>query len=101
MDQVVGAILGLDATRRAATSALPCAPVLREPKRRHRARHLLAAVLHPQGQSRTTRNAGRSFTGSRQVAATTGVDHHASHGTWRRSAGNRQARPAPCGPACD
>lgn len=44
MDQEIGAILGLNATHRIATSALPCAPVLPEPKRRHRARHLLRAV---------------------------------------------------------
>ena len=42
MDQLTAAALGLSATRRIATSALPCAPVLPEPKRRrHLGRHQL------------------------------------------------------------
>jgi hypothetical protein len=47
--QEIGAILGLSATHRIATSALPCAPVLPEPKRRHQGRHLLRAVLLGRG----------------------------------------------------
>jgi hypothetical protein len=50
VDQEIGAILGLKATHRIATSALPCAPVLPEPKRRHRAGQLLRAVLPRRGQ---------------------------------------------------
>jgi hypothetical protein len=43
--QEIGVILGLRDTHRIATSALPCAPVLPEPKRRHLARRLLGGVL--------------------------------------------------------
>jgi hypothetical protein len=48
--QEIGAVLGLRATHRIATSALPCAPVLAEPKRRHLARRLLRGVLLRGGQ---------------------------------------------------
>ena len=41
----IGAVLGLRATQRIATSALPCAPVRPEPKRRHLTRRLLRGVL--------------------------------------------------------
>jgi hypothetical protein len=43
--QEIGAVLGLRATHRITTSALPCAPVLPEPERRHMARRLLRGVL--------------------------------------------------------
>jgi hypothetical protein len=48
--QEIGAVLGLRATHRIATSALPCAPVLAEPKRRHLARRLLRGALLRGGQ---------------------------------------------------
>jgi len=50
VDQQIAAILGLNEAHRIATSALPCAPVLPEPKRRHQARHLLRAVLPRRGR---------------------------------------------------
>jgi hypothetical protein len=42
----IGAVLGQHATTRIATSALPCAPVLPEPRRRQHAvtRRLLSAL---------------------------------------------------------
>ena len=53
MVQEIGSIFGLQATTRFATSALPCAPVLREPQRRQRevTRRLLGA-LTGRGRSR-------------------------------------------------
>jgi len=48
--QEIAAILGPRATHRLATSALPCAPVLPEPERRHLARRLLRGVLPRRGQ---------------------------------------------------
>jgi len=48
--QEIAAVLGPRATHRLATSALPCAPVLPEPKRRHLARRLLRGVLPHRGQ---------------------------------------------------
>jgi hypothetical protein len=52
MVQEIGSVLGLQATTRLATSALPCAPVLPEPRRQPRAvtRHLLG-VLTRRGRS--------------------------------------------------
>ena len=50
MYQEVAAALGPRATQGIATSALPCAPVLPVPERRHLARRLLRAVLHHRGQ---------------------------------------------------
>jgi hypothetical protein len=46
MTQEIGYVLGLRATARLATSALPCAPVLPEPRRRARGvtRRLLGAL---------------------------------------------------------
>ena len=49
----IGSVLGMHATNRLATSALPCAPVLPEPQRRQHAvtRRLLSA-LTGRGRSR-------------------------------------------------
>jgi hypothetical protein len=46
MTQEIGSVLGFQATARLATSALPCAPVLPEPRRRARGvtRRLLGAL---------------------------------------------------------
>jgi hypothetical protein len=53
MDQITAAVLGLNLglneTRRTATSALPCAPVLPEPKRRHRVMRQLRGVSQRRG----------------------------------------------------
>ena len=46
--QEIAAVLGPRATHRLATSALPCAPVLPEP--RHLTRRLLRGVLPHRGQ---------------------------------------------------
>ena len=53
MVQEIGHVLGFQATTRIATSALPCAPVLPEPKRRQYAvtRRVLS-VLSGRGSSR-------------------------------------------------
>jgi hypothetical protein len=53
MVQEIGSVLGLQATTRIATSALPCAPVLPEPQRRQYAvtRRLLG-VLTGRARSR-------------------------------------------------
>lgn len=52
MTQEIGYVLGLRATARLATSALPCAPVLPEPRRRARGvtRRVLSALT---GHGRT------------------------------------------------
>ena len=50
MHQEIAAVLGPRATHGIATSALPCAPVLPAPERRHLARRLLRGVLPRHGQ---------------------------------------------------
>ena len=49
MHQEIAAVLGPRATHGIATSALPCAPVLPAPERRHLARRLLRGVLPRHG----------------------------------------------------
>ena len=48
--QEIAAVLGPRVTHGIATSALPCAPVLPVPERRHLARRLLRGVLPRRGQ---------------------------------------------------
>jgi len=49
----IGSVLGMHATTRLATSALPCAPVLPEPQRRqHAVTRRLLSVLAARGRSR-------------------------------------------------
>ena len=50
MVQDFGPVLGLQATARLATSALPCAPVLPVPERRHLTRRLLRGMPPRHGQ---------------------------------------------------
>jgi len=50
MLQEIAAVLGPRATYGIATSALPCAPVLLVPERRHLSRRLLRGVLPRHGQ---------------------------------------------------
>jgi hypothetical protein len=45
MMQEIGHVLGSQATARIATSALPCAPVLPEPRRRHAVTRRLLGLL--------------------------------------------------------
>jgi hypothetical protein len=53
MVQEIGPVIGLQATTRLATSALPCAPVLAEPQRqRHAVTSRLLSVLTGRGRSR-------------------------------------------------
>jgi hypothetical protein len=53
MVQEIGSVLGLQATTRIATSALPCAPVLPVPQRRqHAVTRRLLGVLTGRGRSR-------------------------------------------------
>ena len=49
MFQEIGAVLGHQATTRIATSALPCAPVLPEPRRQHAVTRRLLSVLTGRG----------------------------------------------------
>jgi hypothetical protein len=53
MVQEIGSVIGLQATTRLATSALPCAPVLPEPRQRQYAlTRRLRRVLSGRGRSR-------------------------------------------------
>jgi hypothetical protein len=54
MVQEIGSVLGVRATTRIATSALPCAPVLPEPQRRqqHAVTRRLLSLLTGSGRAR-------------------------------------------------
>jgi len=52
MIQEIGSVLGPRATARIATSALPCAPVLPEPRQRYAVTRRLLGVLTGRSRSR-------------------------------------------------